>query len=110
MAPMPVRVTVCGLPWALSVMEMEPVAGPAVVGLKVTLIVQLALGFSVGPQVLVWVNGPVATMLVRFRLSTPLLLRVTDLELLVVETTWTGKVRLAGDTVAAGNRPKMVNC
>lgn len=45
--------TVCGLPLALSAMETEAVRVPVAVGLKVTLIAQLALAASVAAQVLV---------------------------------------------------------
>ena len=40
---MPVRLSVCGLPVALSVMVIVPGCAPVAVGVKVTLIVQLAL-------------------------------------------------------------------
>jgi hypothetical protein len=42
-APVPVRVTFCGLPAALSVMVIEPLRVPVAVGVKVTLILQAAL-------------------------------------------------------------------
>src|SRR4029077_20493975 len=48
-APVPVRAALCGLPLALSVMFSEPGRVPLVVGVKVTLMVQLALGASVEP-------------------------------------------------------------
>lgn len=51
LAPVPVRVTFCGLPEAVSVTETDPVAVPAAVGLKVTLIVQLAPDARLVPQV-----------------------------------------------------------
>src|SRR5215467_1024308 len=41
-SPVPVNGAVCGLPLALSVIETEPVRVPVAVGLKVTLMVQLA--------------------------------------------------------------------
>jgi hypothetical protein len=49
----PDKATVCGLPLALSAMETEAVRVPVAVGLKVTLIAQLALAASVAAQVLV---------------------------------------------------------
>ncbi len=51
LAPVPVRVTFCGLPEAVSATETVPVAVPAAVGLKVTLIVQLAPDARLVPQV-----------------------------------------------------------
>ena len=57
---MPDKVAVCGLLLALSLTFSVPVAGPVAVGEKVTLIVQLALLFSVVPQVVVETEkGPV---------------------------------------------------
>lgn len=41
--PVPVNVTTCGLPPALSVIVIAPLLVPVVVGVNVTLIVQLAL-------------------------------------------------------------------
>lgn len=52
--PMPVRATVCGLLLALSASLKLAVSVPVVVGAKVTLMTQLAPGFSVAgavPQV-----------------------------------------------------------
>jgi hypothetical protein len=40
--PIPLRETVCGLPGALSVTESVPLTLPVALGVKVTLIVQLA--------------------------------------------------------------------
>ncbi len=51
--PVPVRLMVCGLPAALSVMLTEAVRVPVAVGVNVTEIVQLALAASEAPQVLV---------------------------------------------------------
>ena len=52
-APVPERLTVCGLPLALSVMLSEAVRLPLAEGVNVTLILHLALGASELPQVLV---------------------------------------------------------
>jgi len=65
-----------------------------VVGLKVTLIVQLAPGFTGVPQLFVWLNGLVAATLVMFKIPRPVFVSVTVLALLLVKTTWSGKVRL----------------
>jgi hypothetical protein len=51
--PVPVRLTVCGLPVALSVMVTEATRDPGTVGVKVTLIVQLLPAATGVPQVLV---------------------------------------------------------
>src|SRR5271169_844176 len=55
--PLPVRLTVCWLPVA--------------VGVKVTVMVQLAAAATDAPQVLVWAYGALAAMLVRLSVAVP---------------------------------------
>lgn len=50
---MPVRLTVCGLPGASSVIVTAAVRVPGALGAKVTLIVQLAPAVTELPQVLI---------------------------------------------------------
>ena len=80
--PVPVRVTVCGLPVALSVMVTAAVSVPTSEGLKVTLIVQVPFAATELPHVLVWVKSPalvpVTEILVKVKLAFPVLVRVTD--------------------------------
>ena len=83
---MPVRLTVCGLPVALSVMVIVPGWLPVAVGVKVTVMAQLAAGATDVPQVLVWAYGELAAMLVRFSNAVPVLVRVTVCAALVVFT------------------------
>ena|SRR5690242_16625696 len=61
---MPVSETICGLPVASSVIVMLPVRVPAAVGVKATLNVHDAPGFTVLPQLLVWAKSPAVAMLV----------------------------------------------
>ena len=79
--PAPLRLTVCGLPVALSVMVMAAVRLPAAAGIKLTWMVQLAPAATEVPQVLVCANSllfvPVTAMPETFRAPVPLLLRVT---------------------------------
>ena len=79
--PAPLRVTICGLPVALSVMVMAAVRLPAVPGMNLTLMVQLAPAATEVPQVLLWANSlllvPVTAMLETFSAPAPLLVRVT---------------------------------
>ena len=75
--PVPLKLTVCGLPLALSVMVRDPVLVPLAVGVKVTSMVQLALVATELPQVLVWANSPLAAMLVIASVALPVLVRVT---------------------------------
>ena len=52
--PVPVRLTVCGLPVTLSVTVIVPVRVPAAVGVKVTVIVHVPAGATEAGQLLVW--------------------------------------------------------
>ena len=54
----PARGTVGGLPSALSVIDKAARRGPACVGVKVTLMLQLARGTTEPLQVLVWAKSP----------------------------------------------------
>ena len=53
--PLPLRATVCGLPLASSVTDRVPLRVPVVVGVKFTLILQLAPLPKLAPQLLVCV-------------------------------------------------------
>ena len=80
LAPVPERLTVCGLPVALSVRVTAAVRVPLAVGVKVTLIVQLAPAATLDPQLLVWAKSPalvpVSAMLVMLKAALPVLFRV----------------------------------
>ena len=82
--PVPVRLMVCGLPVALSVTVIVPGRLPAAVGVKVTLMEQLAPAATEAPQVLVWAYGGLATMLGIFSAAVPELVSVTVCAALVV--------------------------
>ena len=58
MGGLPVRLKVWGLPGALSLMLTLAVRTPFAVGVKVTLIWQLALLAKVVPQLLFWAKSP----------------------------------------------------
>jgi hypothetical protein len=82
--PVPVKLTVCGLPLALSVMVTAPVRDPAAVGVKVTLIVQFEPAATLVVQVFVEAgiekspeSVPVRVMLVKVSEAFPVLLMVT---------------------------------
>ena len=79
--PVPVRLTVWGLPVALSVRVTAAVRDPLAAGVKVTLIVQLAPAATLAPQLLDWAKSlalvPVTARLVRVKAALPVLLRVT---------------------------------
>ena len=84
--PVPERVTVWGLPVASSVTVIVPGWLPVAVGVKVTLMEQLAAAAREAGQVLVSEYGALATMLVMFSAAVPELVRVTDCAALVVFT------------------------
>ncbi len=100
--PVPLRLTVCGLPAALSATLRTPVRVPEEVGVNVTLRVQLAPPATEPPQLLVCAKSPLALMLVMFRLELPGLLSITVCDGLVVPTGSLGKLRLDGDKLAPG--------
>ena len=84
--PVPERATVCGLPVALSVTVIVPGWLPAAVGVKVTLMEQLAPAATEAPQVLVWAYCALAAMLVMVSAPVPALVSVTVCAALVVFT------------------------
>jgi hypothetical protein len=100
--PVPVSVTVCGLPVALLVMLSVPLRVPVVVGVNVMATVQLAPAASVAAQVVLRAKSPLAVMPVMDRLL-PLPVSVTIWTALVLPCVWLGKLRLVGvsDSVAA---------
>jgi hypothetical protein len=100
--PVPERGTDWGLPAALSVTVMDPVRVPVVVGVKVTLIVQLALTATELPQLLVCAKSPLANNELIVREALPVLERVTFNGALLVPTFWLANVSEAGEKLAAG--------
>lgn len=81
--PVPLKLTVCGLPLALSVIVMAPVRVPVAVGVNVTLITQGVVGVrELGHELAA--KSPLVTMLEIERLAVPLFVRVTLCDALVV--------------------------
>jgi hypothetical protein len=85
--PVPVKLTVCGLPVALSAMLTLPVKVPVVVGVKVTLIVQAAPAATDDPHVFVSPKFVLAVIDVMLNATLPVLVSVTVCAGLVVPTT-----------------------
>jgi len=89
--PVPLKLTVCGLPLALSVSVRLPERLPVAVGVNITLITQLPPAATI---VLVLqlvpladtAKSPIAAMPVKVRDAVPLLVTVTALAALVVPT------------------------
>jgi hypothetical protein len=98
--PVPLKLTVCGLLVALSITLIEPVAAPAVVGLKETMIVQNAFALSEAEQLFVWEKGPLAEMFVMASVVPELSVNVRLWDGLVAPTIVFPKVMLAVESVA----------
>lgn len=91
LAPVPVRLTVCGLPGASSVTVTEAVRFPSPEGENVALALQFAPGASEAPHVLLTIKsdalGPVTITLAMDKATLPELTKVTVCGLLAVPTT-----------------------
>jgi hypothetical protein len=74
--PVPARLTVWGLPGALSLIVRVPLRAPTAVGVNVTLIVQVPLAATV-PQLLVWEKSPDVLILDTVTEEVPVLVKVT---------------------------------
>lgn len=75
--PGPDKLTLCGLPGALLEMSTDPPRVPTAVGVKVTLILQLAPTERVAPQVVVRARSPLVVMEVMLNGALPGLVKVT---------------------------------
>jgi len=91
---------------ALSVIVTAPFRVPVVVGMKVTLIVQVFETAKKARQLFVCAKSPLDTILVMFSVAEPLLVRVTDCAGVVVPTTTLPNVRLEGDKITVGAAPE----
>ena len=100
--PVPLSEIVCGLLPALSTKVTEPTALPAVVGVKVTLMVQVPPAATGEPQVLVCAKGAVAVIEDRFRAAVPLFVTVTVCGALVAFTVSEPKLRRLAESDTAG--------
>jgi hypothetical protein len=97
--PVPVRLTLCGEFDAWSVIEIEPVRVPVVVGVNVTVSVQLPPAASVLEQLLVCAKSPVAAPIESGVATAPVFFTVTFWLGLVVPTVCEVNVKLVGDGV-----------
>ena len=100
--PVPLSVTLCGLPVALSAIESVPVREPVVVGLNVTLTVQFAPAAKLVPQLFVCEKSPVVETEVMLRLPEPLFVTVTVCAALATFTCWLPKVTLEEESETDG--------
>jgi hypothetical protein len=75
-SPVPASVAFCVPLPALSVMVIWPLRVPVVVGVKVTLMVQLFPVATLDPHVLVWAKSPIAMMLETANAASPVFVSV----------------------------------
>lgn len=103
----------CGEPAALSEMVMAAWSAPAFVGAKWPWIVQFAPAARLVPQELANTKEaalvPVTAMLVMDKAAVPVLVIVTDWELLDAPTVVAGKLRVVADRVTGGVTPVPLN-
>ncbi len=92
-SPVPVSLTSCGLVDALSLTVSAPVMEPRLVGLNVTLMVQLLLAASELPQLLVCEKSPLASIEPISSGPAPALLNLTAFEALGVPAAWLPNAR-----------------
>ena len=101
--PVPVNLTICGLPPPLSAMESVALRLPIAVGLNFSVIEQLLAAATDEPQLLVSLKSPglvpPKVMLVTLRAVVPTLVRVTVCAALVTPTLVPGKGTVAADNL-----------
>src|ERR1700684_3898408 len=99
--PLPVRLTVAGLLWALLVTVSVPVRVPDAVGLNVTFTVQ-ELPAATLEQLLVWLKSPVTETPETLAAAVPELVTVTVLAAELEPTSVPAKDRLPGAAFSTG--------
>ena len=92
LVPVPLKLIICGLPIASLVIVTAPFRIPEAVGLKVTLIMQLAEAASDVPQSFVDEKSPLETMFEILIVDPPVLVSVTLCAELEVLCAWLPKV------------------
>jgi hypothetical protein len=97
--PFPTRDTLCGLSHALSLMRSTALLGPVLLGAKLRLIVQLALGataisLQASDSAKLAVAVPVRVMLLTVKLRAPVLVMMTVWVTLRVPSSWLPKSTL----------------
>jgi len=104
---------VCGEPVALSVIVIAAVSAPVFVGAKCPWMEQFAPTARLAPHELANTNedelAPVTAMLVIDKTAVPVLVIVTDCELLAEATAVAGNVRLVADRVTGSATPFPLN-
>ena len=97
----PLSETLCGLPLALSVINSDPVLNPLVVGVKLTLIWQLAPAPRLLPQLFACAKSPLLeAILVMLSALVPLLVSVTCCAVTVLPVPSVAKFKVELESVA----------
>ena len=97
--PVPLRFMLCGLLLASVVIVRLPNREPVAVGVNGTVIVQLAPGFKLDPQLSLCAKSPVVAMPLMFSITVWLFVSSTFCPTLVVPTSCAAKLKLVGDTL-----------
>jgi hypothetical protein len=104
--PIPESAIFCGLPGSVSLIARLAILDPPLVGLNVTLAMQLAAGANATPQLLLCVKSELSAppMLIPVMVSPefPVFTRRTEAGLLLVPTARAAKAALPGWAVSAG--------
>ncbi len=101
----PERLTVCGLPKALSLMVSVPVRVPVAVGVKVTVIEHTPPAARLLPQLLDWEKSPLTVTPEMFNVRGTGFNSFTVCVGLVVLRFWLAKARAVVDNCASGPSP-----
>ena len=107
--PEPERLTVWGLPGALSLIANVEIRDPVAEAVKVTLMVQEVVGARLVPQLLVCAKSPELPLDIAIELmfscTLPVFVRVTGTALLVVPVGTLPKLMLVGLRLTTGTEP-----
>jgi hypothetical protein len=101
-APMPLKLTLCGLPAALLVMVITPFRVPGAVGVKVTVKLQKAPAPSPLPQLFVTAKSPLTVMLAKLSAAAPMLVNAIVFAALLVPSVCAAKLSEAGLSETTG--------
>src|SRR5690606_28441893 len=106
----PLKTALCGLPAAFDAMLSAPLRTPGAMGMNATLIVHVARGASVAPQVFVCPKSPDVAMLVMSSVAPPVFCKVSACDAEIVPTSRLPKPSEPGlnDTAGPGGAAEPV--
>src|SRR5688572_16699154 len=100
--PVPLSAEPCGLPAALDATLTAPLRTPSAVGVNVTLMMHVAVGASVAPQVFVCAKSPDAAMLAMLSVVPPMFCSVSACAAVVAPMSWLPNASAGGVRDTAG--------